>query len=68
MMVDRILGISSPIRGLSASLLGIISTMICGLAWAQEQMLPETVVTATRVEIPLEQAGSSVTVITAEEL
>lgn len=34
----------------------------------QEQVLPELVVTATRVETPAEQIGSSVTVITAEEI
>ncbi|MCP5459655.1 MAG: TonB-dependent receptor [Gammaproteobacteria bacterium] len=33
-----------------------------------DQVLTETVVTASRVETPLEQVGSSITVITAEEL
>lgn len=36
--------------------------------FAQDQTLPETVVTATRVATPVEQTGSAITVITAEEL
>jgi len=47
-----------------------------GQVWAQatdraepaEQVVPTTVVTATRIETPIEQVGSAVTLITAEEL
>lgn len=35
---------------------------------AQEFVLPEVIVTATKIEIPLEQVGASVTVITAKEI
>lgn len=40
-----------------------------GILWAQQVIpLPEIVVTATRLEQPLEQTSSSVTVITREEI
>jgi vitamin B12 transporter len=43
---------------------------ICGSAMAEEKtaQLGEMVVTATRDEVPIEQVGSSITVITAKEL
>jgi vitamin B12 transporter len=68
-MVNRILGISSPRIGwLLVPIIGMTSATISSPARAQEQTLPETVVTATRIQTPLEQVGSSVTVITSEEL
>lgn len=47
-----------------------LSTMVFlpGLSLAQDQTLPVTVVTATRVATPIEQVGSAISVITAEDL
>ena len=45
-----------------------LSSATAAPGFAQDQTLPETVVTATRVATPVEQIGSAITVITAEEL
>ncbi len=44
--------------------------LISGIALAQQadSELPETVVTATRIETPIEQVGSSISVVTSEEI
>lgn len=39
-----------------------------GFSFAQDQTLPTTVVTATRIATPIEQVGSAISVITAEQL
>ena len=43
---------------------------VCGSAMAEEKtaQLGEVVVTATRDEVPIEQVGSSISVITAKEI
>ena len=58
----------NPLAGLSVIAAGAATALTFHPLWAQDQTLPETVVTATRVETPIEQVGSAVTVITAEEL
>ncbi len=58
-------------RCLSALIGGVVTTMtIIGTAQAEPEprMLPETVVSANRVAVPSREVGSSVTVITGEEM
>ncbi len=58
-------------RCLSALIGWVVTTMaIIGTAQAEPQprMLPETVVSANRVAVPSREVGSSVTVITGEEM
>jgi len=49
---------------------GIVAAFAAGTASAQPEarILPETVVSANRVEVPSRQVGSAVTVITGEEM
>ena len=56
-------------RKTCAVVLGLVLAA-CGTAQAEEQpaQLGEIVVTATRDEVPIEQVGSSITVITAKEI
>lgn len=56
-------------RKTCAVVLGLVLAA-CGAVQAEEQPAPlgEIVVTATRDEVPLEQVGSSITVITAKEI
>ena len=46
----------------------MLSCIAPTLAHAEAILLPEVVVTANRIETPVEQLGSAVTVITAEQL
>ncbi len=59
---------STPLTVLSLVILGATAVFSVDPASSAEQTLPETVVTATRVETPIEQVGSSITRITAEDL
>jgi vitamin B12 transporter len=43
-------------------------TLMTSVASAEDALLPETVVTATRLETPSEQLGSTVSVITSQQL
>jgi vitamin B12 transporter len=54
----------------SAIASSVAATVLAGpaLAEPQAQLLPETVVSANRVETPSKEVGSSVTVITGEEM
>jgi len=56
-------------RKTCAVMLGVVLAC-CGSAGAEEQTanLGEVVVTATRDEVPIEQVGSSITLITAKEI
>jgi len=52
-----------------AVVMGLVLAM-CGSAAAEEvfTQMKEVVVTATRDEVPIEQVGSSITVVTAKEI
>lgn len=63
-------------KGRLPGLVSGLHLLAAGQVWGQiedqeaieEQVLPTTVVTATRIETPIEQVGSAVTLITAEDL
>lgn len=67
-MANHKLRFASRTARIAFRFLATASVPIAALAAAQEQTLPDTVVTATRIETPIEQVGSSVTLITADEL